>query len=338
MEVLDKAPKGFYFSGNQIKDWPQGSFWPGKGHEKAIRWPIGTFADKMRSVECQPWDKNLCPFEGLSESLKCPSGYVCDSLSLHYPHKPCTPGNYCPSGIGNYDKINPSVESPISWVEQSYWKAGAKSGVVLEGNSTSAQICKRGFVWPKRSTSAYGIGECPTGHYCPTVGHPGIPCPPRTYCTGRGNLHPRECPKGTFNYHYGQSNWTACPIGYICPISGLFSPVRCPRGMTWSKEGLVYPDKLCPSGLMWNGFVKSGVQLSKRSWKMLENVEDTFTECQGGIVYYKSGNHFGPQLDGYGFNVTDFVCCWGNSQVREYISNIGRMMFNNLRVIGKPKI
>lgn len=144
---------------------------------------------------------------------------------MHYPHKPCTEGSFCQISVGNYDKVNPSSESPITCDKQSYCRQGTTSGVVYSMNNTSAQICKRGFVCPKGSTSAYGIGKCPTGHYCPQPGNPGIPCPPRTYCPGRGNLHPTPCPKGTFNYHYGQSNCTSCPIGYVCPVEGLFSPV-----------------------------------------------------------------------------------------------------------------
>ena len=183
--------------------------------------------------------------------------------------------------------------------------------------------------------SEFGIGECPTGHYCPLTGNSGIPCPPRTYCSGRGNLSPIPCPKGTYNYHYGQSNWTSCPVGYIWPIEGLFAPISCPPGIVCNEQGLSYPYFLCPPGLIWKGNVKSGVELKNRSCKMLENIENTVTECSRGVVKYKSADHYGLYLDGYGLNETDFLCCWSSSELVEYIPNIGRMMHNNLKSIGK---
>ena len=54
VKILDKSPKGFYFSDNAIRECPQGSYCSGKGKETAIRCPIGFYADKKRSERCKP--------------------------------------------------------------------------------------------------------------------------------------------------------------------------------------------------------------------------------------------------------------------------------------------
>lgn len=98
-----------------------------------------------------------------------------------------------------------------------------------------------------------------------------------------------------------------CPIGYICPFESLFFPVLCPRGFTCNEEGISFPYFLCQPGLVCERGVKSGVKIEDRSCKMLENVEESSTKCAGGTVYYKTGDHYGIYLEGYGLNHTDYV-------------------------------
>ena len=324
IKLVDKAPKGFYFHDQMIMEWPKGSYCPGKGRERAIRCPIGYYTDQKRSSKWKPWNHGIWVFEGLQESIDCPKGYVCDSMLLHFPHKPCTRGHFWNGGVRQYNKFNPSLSAPVLCGKQSYWEQGAKTGVVYAHNNTSGQIWKRGFVCTEGSSTAYGIGECPTGHYCPQTGHPGIPCPPRTYCPGRGNLAPRPCQKGTYNYHYGQSNCTYCPIGYIWPFEGLFAPVLCPRGFVWNEEGLQYPFFLCQPGLIWNKGTKSGVKIENRTCKTLENIENSIVDCADGTIYLRSTDHTALYLKNYGLNYTGFVWCWDNNRLVKYIPNIAK--------------
>ena len=335
LKIVDKPPVGYYAYQQDIIECPEGSFWPGLGNVRASQCPIGTYSDQKRTSQWKSWNRNLCPFEASSESQSCPDGYIWDSIGLYYPFKPWTKGNFCQHGTQEYDKVNPSLASPLIWDKNTYWSSGVKSGVTLMSNSTSSKACKRGFMCPSGSTSQYGIGQWPTGHYCPTPGSQGIPCPPRTYCPGRGNLSPIPCELGTFNYHYGQSNCTTWPIGFICPLKGLFSPVACPRGFMWNDEGLVYAYLLCRPGLIWGRGVKSGVKIDERSWKDLEKIEYQLTQCIGGVVYFKSAGHYGLYLDGYGLNNTDYVWWWSSSQLMEYIPKISEVMTTNIISTGK---
>ena len=335
LKIVDKPSAGYYSYQKDIIECPEGLFCPGLGNQRGIQCPIGTYSDQKRINECKPWNRNICPFEKLTESQSCPDGYVWDSIGLYYPNKPWTGGNFCHHNTQEYDKINPSMINPISWDKNTYCGVGVKTGVSLMKNSTSSKVCKRGYVWPPGAKSQYGIGGCPTGHYCPVPGSQGIPCPPRTYCPGRGNLNPIPWELGTFNYHYGQSNWTVWPIGFIWPFKGLFTPVLCPRGFMCNEEGLVYAYLLCRPGLVWGRGVKSGVKISDRSCKDLEKIEYQLTQCPDGAVYYKSSNHYGLYLDGYGFNNTAYVWWWSTSQVMQFIPKISKEMVSKIELISK---
>lgn len=143
-------------------------------------------------------------------------------------------------------------------------------------------------------------------------------------------LSPTPCQLGTFNYHFGQSNCTTCPIGFIWPMRGLFSPVACPRGFMCNEEGLVYAYLLCRPGLICGRGVKSGVKIDQRSCKNLEKIEYQLTECIDGVVYYKSIGHFGQYLEGYGLNNTDYVCWWSASQLMEYVPKISQLLVTDI--------
>ena len=85
-----------------------------------------------------------------------------------------------------------------------YCRAGLKTGIVMKDTNTSTPgVCKHGMICHEGAVDIGGIGECPTGYYCPRPYHVGIPCPPRHYCPKRGNTKPILCPKGTFNMHFG---------------------------------------------------------------------------------------------------------------------------------------
>lgn len=94
--------------------------------------------------------------------------------------------------------------------------------------------------------------------------------------------------------HIGQLNCTACPLGRICPVEGLFMPHLCPAGYTCNEEGLVYPENLCKLGHICLQGVMSGTYAANRSCEILKNIDGTETCGISGAeldnVPYKSKN------------------------------------------------
>ena len=99
---------------------------------------------------------------------------------------------------------------------------------------------------PEGSSRPSGVGECPSGSYCPA----GIrfACPVGTYCPREGHWDPMPCPPGEFSAMVGQEKCTSCPRGYICPGFGRIDPTPCPSGMVCSRISLTSPNQRCPPG------------------------------------------------------------------------------------------
>lgn len=195
-----------------------------------------------------------------------------------------------------------------------------KTGVVLvHTNSSAPAPCTQGMVCNEGSQEIGGIGPCPAGHFCPTPRHSGVPCPPRHYCSGRANVVPTKCPRGTFNMHFGQHNCTVCPLGRICPVEGLFLPELCPPGYACNQEGLVYPQNLCKIGHICLGGVMSGTLSSNRSCSILKTIGG-YDQCPNAILYkVKLINEFSAQaLPAYFFERNERgegkvdACCWAS--------------------------
>lgn len=202
----------------------------------------------------------------------------------------------------------------------SYCKPGMKTGVVVFNSNTSTPApCKRGMVCEEGSYDAGGYGPCPAGFYCPRPNITGIPCPPRHYCPERGNTFPIKCPRGTFNFLFGQRNCTLCTLGRICPVEGLSMPLYCPPGFVCNKEGLIYPETLCRVGHICLGGVMTGTDNKKRSCY----ISSTLESCPNGRFYENSVidnvSKFFPNYF-YGEN----VCCMNGTEVHNYIVALGR--------------
>lgn len=99
---------------------------------------------------------------------------------------------------------------------------------------------------PEGSSRPSGVGECPSGFYCPTGIR--LSCPVGTYCPREGHWDPMPCPPGQFSAMVGQKACTACPRGYICPGFGRIDPTPCPDGMVCSRVLLTSPNQRCPPG------------------------------------------------------------------------------------------
>lgn len=99
---------------------------------------------------------------------------------------------------------------------------------------------------PEGSSRPSGVGECPSGFYCPTGIR--LSCPVGTYCPREGHWDPMPCPPGQFSALVGQKACTSCPRGYICPGFGRIDPTPCPDGMVCSRIMLTSPNQRCPPG------------------------------------------------------------------------------------------
>ena len=130
--------------------------------------------------------------------------------------------------------------------------------------------CGPGMICHQGSLLTSGVGDCPSGYFCPNRNHTGIPCPPRHYCPGRGNITPMKCPQGTFNMHFGQKNCTDCTLSRHCPAEGLLLPTRCPPGYICNSEGISTPDQVCKIGNICHRDVSTGIRSDERSCSILD--------------------------------------------------------------------
>lgn len=84
--------------------------------------------------------------------------------------------------------------------------------------------------------------------------------------------------------HFGQQNCTACPLGRVCPVEGLFLPVLCPPGYACNQEELAFPVNLCKIGHVCLGGVMSGTLAANRSCQILKTIGG-YDQCDGGVIY-----------------------------------------------------
>lgn len=146
------------------------------------------------------------------EPTPCTPGFVCDTQKLTSPTKECTPGHYCPIAVmGNLPYENGLYDNLTYHCDiGTYCRGGQKDNIVADPVNFGATVteCGPGMICHQGSILTSGVGDCPSGYFCPNRNNTGIPCPPRHYCPGRGNIEPIKCPKGTFNMHFGQKNCT----------------------------------------------------------------------------------------------------------------------------------
>jgi hypothetical protein len=108
------------------------------------------------------------------------------------------------------------AEQPFPCPMGHYCRAGVAAPEPIPKNFSHPQKCFDGFFCPRGSHSPEGTGACPTGYFCPTQTEAYI-CPVGQYCSGIGNMKPKDCYPGTFNPIVGQSNCTVCTSGHVCP-------------------------------------------------------------------------------------------------------------------------
>ena len=256
--VMQYPPQGFYFAYNVIYSCPAGSYCPLEDTTSPHLCPSGTYQPNIESGKCILCPEGfICPFSGMISPISCPVGHFCNAKGSRM--QKCPKGYFCPGGVSRDSLFGVDISlEPQICEKGTYCDGRTATGVLLRNVGVASKICKQGFVCNRGSSTQYGIGGCPAGHYCPTPEHAGIPCPPRYFCpTVRAHVQPIPCPAGTFNYHYGQTNCTSCPIGYICPISGMLLPMKCPRGYICNKENLVQAMRVCTAGYICQGGIKS---------------------------------------------------------------------------------
>jgi hypothetical protein len=118
---------------------------------------------------------------------------------------------------------------------------------------------------------------------------------------------------GTYNNLYGQHQCKVCPVGFICPDSGLLLPLKCPNGYVCDKPGIIYPSSICPAGFMCLGGVKHHIE--KFPCFGIINLE----ECDASNYnLYTDIKMFNMNiLDIISFNKTShkYICCFNSINV-----------------------
>jgi hypothetical protein len=61
-------------------------------------------------------------------------------------------------------------------------------------------------------------------------------------------MHPASFLTGTSNDLWAQRRCKICPVGMLCPDSGMEFPIICPAGFVCDNEGLAVWSQQCPGG------------------------------------------------------------------------------------------
>ncbi|CAM9426180.1 unnamed protein product, partial [Ectocarpus fasciculatus] len=145
-----------------------------------------------------------------------------------------------------FDYASFRLRRPVPCPAGTYCHPGSASEDLGMHNFTMPQPCLESMFCPEGSSRPSGVGECPSGFYCPTGIR--LSCPVGTYCPREGHWDPMPCPPGQFSAMVGQKACTSCPRGYICPGFGRIDPTPCPDGMVCSRNMLTSPNQRCPPG------------------------------------------------------------------------------------------
>ncbi len=334
LTVLQSNPPGSYFSCTSLMGCPPGTFCAQNDSQAPQLCPPGTFQPFAYGQNCTSCPKGrLCPDSGLRSCATCPAGHICDEVGLIWPRKVCPAGTFCLNGtLSDFstgaDTLSPPKE-PLVCERGTYCAPRSTTGVVLRDLQGAASVCKQGFVCPRGSGAQVGLGACPTGMYCPTPEHAGIPCPPRHYCPNRGSVRPIVCPPGTYNYHLGQQNCTACPMGYVCPMPGMLLPTRCPRGYICNSERLTQAVKVCMGGRICTGGIKTA-SINKTC-----EVVSSSSDCPYGVLKTGSDILVAAQYDA-NYTSATYICCWNSSAVGSFVAKVGVWFGENSTVSPLP--
>eukprot|EP00929_Paragymnodinium_shiwhaense_P068504 TRINITY_DN34467_c0_g1_i2.p1 TRINITY_DN34467_c0_g1~~TRINITY_DN34467_c0_g1_i2.p1 ORF type:complete len:2673 (-),score=484.12 TRINITY_DN34467_c0_g1_i2:4120-11166(-) len=302
----------------------------------------GSFQAYRRQAQCQMCPTGFyCPHDRMQQPKPCPRGWTCDELGLIVPGKRCPRGHYCGPGVAtSLPRLTMQLEGakPKPCPPGMHCYEGAVAPASKPHNYSTAQPCFQGYFCPPGSATAYGVGACPLGRYCPTPRHTGILCPERYMCGPRpAQIEPTACPEGTFNPWPGQANCTLCLQGYVCPRNRLRLPVPCPCGYECSDRALTRAYKLCPAGLMCDEGVATTLEPILCEPKYFDPFTDVNSQtAREKICDYVVGQHFVTFLqvvtvpkvaDRFGWsreqgNVTGRgACCWDANKVNGWLAD-----------------
>lgn len=203
--------------------------------------PVGTFNPRqgmISAAECEDCPPGkMCTTTGLSDAtVKCTAGYYC-VRGVKVVNPPgdstggaCPAGHYCPEGT-----ITPIACQP-----------GTINDLTGSSSVADCKLCPQRYYCPYRgkTSSDYYIGTATTTFYCsagylcfsgasiptPTDTTTGRKCAIGTYCVADA-LVETNCAPGTFNPYEGQGSCTSCPVGRLCPLSGMSTYSDCPMAV-----------------------------------------------------------------------------------------------------------
>lgn len=155
----------------------------------------------------------------------------------------------------DYSSTGFALRRPVPCLKGTYCFEGTALNETSAELVSTTSACFDSMYCPEGSVSPYGMGKCPSGHFC--VSGVREQCPVGSFCP-EGSTAPRLCLPGSFNFQLGQRVCSICPLGYYCPGYGRVDPAICPNGFICSKIGLDSPNIRCPSGF----YCPSGTQTS----------------------------------------------------------------------------
>jgi hypothetical protein len=181
--------------------------------------------------------------------------YITPNVTSIYPRKGLTYGGtpVFATGFGftntsdlscKFDKYDRKVVVPATFLSSSLV-------ICLSPSHSKAMVSVEVSNNGDDFTANYQLFEytnCPLGHYCPDFEI--IPAPNGTFAGTTDLRNFTLCFPGTYQSATGQVACLPCPVGFICPDYGMYSPRVCPRGQVCDDTGLAVGGELkpCPPG------------------------------------------------------------------------------------------
>ena len=251
------CPAGYYCPPGSLPiACPPSNYCPSTGNIFPSLCPPGFYSNqegRQFCIECPIG--HICPVEGLRRPDVCPAGSVCYSPGLRVPSALCPPGYYCWEGTETADANAETVYRPYPCARKTYCLGGVSSNETNEEDFNAPQPCPLGQYCLEASTSPFGYGRCPPGHYCPKGTSDPIPAPAGYFCKGEGNSQASPCMPGSFsrfNPVNGTDECELCPGGYTCENEGTYLPRPCVPGYFRTYNSTVACE-LCNEG-SWNPY------------------------------------------------------------------------------------
>jgi hypothetical protein len=320
--IYQDLPNGYTIdSNNNVTGCPKGSICNKQlisGNVVPFTCSPGYYQDRGSSKLCKKCPPgHYCLTDSITPT-PCSKGTECPYTKNTGEVKDCTSGLYCENIVTSNDYILTGYYNVISdrkiCDNYAFCRGGLTTGVIIPSDNTSPSTCIDGHICTKGSTSVFGNGPCPSGHYCPNKKDVGILCPSKYYCPGRGNVMPLICPIGSYNDEVGQVSCKPCPLGYICPTEGMFKPEPCPNGYICDELGLSYPYNYCKPGYVCLDNIKLDVENPVCQLRDGVNPCDTLMGTYN-TYFLKSLSVNVYQSLGYKPNFHDRLCCLSSKNI-----------------------